>query len=211
MKNGLFVKKLEVVISEKTWSLLTEVSKIIKTQEFGAFFNYEIIKEIDPLNKDHIDISIIIDEDIYIPKQFSSTAYFEIDQKESDYIFNEFKGAIHRHPKGFRSFSKTDIDNVNTSFDLSLIFIPEENFLHGVYSIKAHGDIFSFEKEIDSFRIGFQNFPIELNGEIYESKEAFEAEVIKVIEPLQLLTPKLNSNRLRESFIKRGVKHDIIS
>jgi hypothetical protein len=140
--------KIEVIIPKSFISLFDKISELNGKNEFGAFYNYSVIEDL--LNK---KIIINLEKEFYVPKQKVTETYFEVDENLFELIQSNYKGAIHRHPRGVKNFSITDYKNLNPFFEISIIRIPESNYFSGEVYFKVNSLNLKILKPIDEFII----------------------------------------------------------
>jgi hypothetical protein len=203
MRNGSGLKEVVVRIPESFHEAFSLIGKTTQN-EYAMFYNYSVTHTVtnniglDPNKVDlDRDNAIIIDihEDFAFPKQTSSVGVFYIDESENQNIMENYNGAIHRHPKGVRTFSNHDYKVVNTAFQLSLIGIPEENYYYGELSLKLEGFPFAIPVKVTRFEISKETEKTVYFNGTWLLESEFNQEVSDRLKPIVLhVNPVVHAN-----------------
>ncbi len=116
------VSCVTVIVPVKLLLVCNHIASRVNGDEFSIVTDIEN-KTID---------KIVLSEKYYIPKQLVSEG--SIEYLPDDY---HHKVVIHRHPDGINNFSRTDQDFINQNFELSLLYTQRDEFVNGLYNLKA--------------------------------------------------------------------------
>lgn len=105
------IKSITAIVPYPLLGKLASIeTKMHSTVEFGAYIKGHLNETGDIL---------IVEDDIYIPKQEVSSATVDFQEDEPE----GFNGVIHRHPNGINNFSSTDDTFINSNYDFSLLYV----------------------------------------------------------------------------------------
>lgn len=114
---------------------LQDIHSVIKSSEFSIYVDYYF----------NDNGEVVIKEDIVIPEQEVTTGSVEYNEDPAG-----FKGVIHRHPAGARSFSGVDDQYINSNFDVSILFIPPSDFPQAIVNLTlANGDKIQVQAKVE--------------------------------------------------------------
>jgi len=110
------IDKVMVEVPEKVIRVMDLLHKENPDIEVGGYLKFKTKIESDRLIYE-------VEPDIYIPEQTCTAGSIKFDEPPPQ----GFKGVIHKHPAGVKSFSATDEKYINANFDLSLLYEPSAN------------------------------------------------------------------------------------